>query len=168
MKEKYQAILKTNGWTLTDQKEKIKAEILKEKVKDKVISWRLIDTVSAYIDPLGKGYITQKKAVISALTKAASLLSQGAKSSEATAEAAKSQNVYKTFVASEARRVEKKDNWEKLILEGIFKLSKGQVSPVLISQSGASFWVVRIVDGTDSDFAKFEDWLEAKKKQYVK
>lgn len=163
----YLTILAGNGWSEDDARKKLEEQILEEKVKMKVVAWRLIDGVSAYLDPLSETYPEQKQVVINSLTKASSSLSDGNDIFQAQVKAAGDQDVIKKFGLTVSRKIEK-GGWDSKIFEGILKLRKGEVSQVLISNSGASFWVVKVIDGNDSSFTKFEDWLESKRGEYVR
>ncbi len=166
--DKYTNIIKGNNWSLDDQRNKITFTILKDKLAVKVTSWRVIDGISAYLDPLEKSYPSKKEVVTTTLLKAGNSLSKQASVSAATTEAAKGQTVIKNFGKVEGKRVKKKDDLDKKILEGVFKTNKGQISPVLISESGGSFWIVRIIDSNDTSYSNYQEWLEIKMKEYVK
>lgn len=166
-KDLYQAALIANQWNWEGERNKIQNGILKRKIENQVVGWRLIDGVSTYLNPLAQEYPTLKNSAVNSLEKVKTLLSQGKTASESAEEALKDYKAINKFVVHEIKKIEKADDWDKKIKEGIFLLGKGQVSNVLISASGGSFWVVRIIDSSSTAFDSYDNWLKAKKKQYA-
>lgn len=164
--EKYDAILKTNGWTVEDQKEKILDGILKEKIEEKVVAWRVVEGASLFKDTLSSDFEAQKKKAQASLEK----VREGMLASKTTRDAieeAKKAGFDKLIRYNEPVKVRKSDNWDPEFIQTFFGLTKGSISQV-VSSVGGSFMVVIILDSNDGQFASYQDWLDSVKKDYLK
>ncbi|MBI2018092.1 SurA N-terminal domain-containing protein [Candidatus Daviesbacteria bacterium] len=164
--EKYNDILKTNGWTIDEQKEKIQDELLKEKVEDQVVAWRLVEGASLFKDTSSSDFAVQKKKAQDSLEKVRAGMLAGKTPKDAIEEAKKGGSD-KLIRYNEPVRVIKSDNWDPEFIQAFFGLTKGSISTV-ISSAGGSFMVVKIVDANDAPYASYQDWLDSVKKDYLK
>lgn len=164
--QNYQEILATNGWTLEEEKEKIKTFLLRQEVAEKVVAWRKVSGLTAFRDPQDPAFENKSTQVKETLEFARNLILAGKTPDEALVEIKKNPRLDKGVALLSARRVEKSEGWTPQFKEAIFNLKTGEVSSVVVS-SGGSFGVLKVLEIGGGNYNSYEDWLAAGQKKYL-
>lgn len=163
--ENYNRIISGNGWTLQDQREKIKGEMLKKKITNKVIAWRIVEKASGFNSTLDPNFEENRKILRSTLEKIRNEMLQGKSVRQAVSDL-NDPEATKNLGTTENEEVRKSDQRAQEFRDTFFSLHKGDISEVVSEPGGASL-VARILDENDSPYASFEDWLNSMKVEYT-
>ena len=135
-------------------------QLLEEKVKDKVISWRKVNFLLSYKDQTMVNYVMLVKRAENSLNLVKSKVDNGMEFEKAYEEAQKDSNFDKTIVFEKNVNISS-STIDKQIYTEVSKLKKGSVSQVLNNGAGA-FVLIQILEVNDSQYSTFEEWLNEK------
>ncbi len=161
----YNKILKNNGWTMQDQKDKIRNTLLKEKVVDKVIAWRLVNYVGSSQNVAAPNYASKTAEATANITKARQYLREGKSAKEAASLVTNNFTTSFNIYYGENVKLTRLSKIDEKFINGIFQLHTGETSNV-IGAGTPAMMTARILEENDTQFNSYEEWLNTMKKLY--
>lgn len=143
----------------------LKIALLKNKLKEKLVSFREIETASIFV-PEGPDMELRFGSAKRLLGEFRDDVSAG-KSFEQANELAKQKGYYNPGLTINKQRLIKKDLSLNFLGQAAFTLQKGAVSDVIDSRGG-TLGIVFIHEAGDYDYNSLEEWLTAQKAKLVK
>jgi len=131
--------------------------LLEEAVKQAVISWRKIDAVTVFRNPLASNYTVLLNDAKNKLGQMREVILNGS-----SIESAYNQiNTPKdnSLILQQEVLVTKNSGWIKALYEPLFQLKNGDISEVVDSESG-SLILAKIIDANDTPYDNFDSWYE--------
>lgn len=133
--------------------------VLEDKLKTKVISWRLIDYLFVFKESTLPTNASDIARVNKSYESVKAELAKGKTMKEAF-NTAKTTSGFDRFIAlNENRKVYKKD-MDGVISDAIFTYKKGQTTNIIDSKGG-TYILAKILDSNDTGFTSFDDWLQS-------
>lgn len=164
--ETYNNIIASNGWTPQEQRNKVKDIILKEKLTDKVVAWRLVEKVSGFRSPELKDYETQKANLRQSLEEVLKLMSTGASAKDAYEQVKNTFGTDPFIVLAEQEKVNRGDGWAVEFTQALFNTHKGEITQV-VETRGGSMMVAKILDENDTPYESYDQWFTEVKNAYT-
>ena len=143
-------------------REEIRISLLKNKLREKLITFRLIETATIFI-PEGPDMQVRFNSSITLLGEFRVDVQGGMSFAEAN-DIAKQKNYYNKGLVVNETYLTKKDAEMNFLGPTAFALKKGAVSEV-IESGGGPLGVVLVKDAGDYEVGSLEDWLAAEKKK---
>lgn len=161
----YNKILKGNGWTQQNQRNKIKNDLLKEKVANQVIAWRLVNYVGSSQNVAAPNFAAKTVEATINMTKAQQYLKEGKSAREAVSLVTNNFKNFFNLYYSDNVKIKKFSKINKIFIDGIFQYHKGETTPVIGSGTQAMM-TAQILDENNTPYNSYDEWLKAMKKLY--
>lgn len=146
--------------------EEVSFQVLKEKVQDRVVTWRKIDKFIVNKSPGDPAFTSKFENALISLEAIRTLLQQGSSSAEAYASAKAEVGFDKNIQFIQDEIVEGESRMISPFKDPIFALHTNGVSSVLDSLGG-TLLLVKVTGENNTEYGSYESWLTAMKAQTV-
>ncbi len=129
--------------------------ILEEKLKDKVISWKLVDYAVVFSE-------NQDNSIKASLEKLKSEVKNGKSIKEAYDNLKSTQGFYNKMRIVESEKVYQAGTWDQIYSDQLFKYNKKETTDII--EGNGSYRIAFIRDENVTQYRSFEDWYNQLKK----
>lgn len=140
--------------------------IMEDKLKNKVVAWRIVDYAFIFRSTIKPDYSTNAVKIKKSYDLIKAGIQSGKTIKQAFDEAKDTSGFDKAITITENKKVTKTD-FDKNTAEKIFALKKEETSDTL-DTGGGSFFLVKVLDTNNAQYSTFEDWFKAVEQTSVK
>lgn len=145
-----------------NEREEIRISLLKDKLREKLVTFRQIDTATIFI-PEGPDMQVRFNSARTLLNEFRSDIQVGRSFAEAN-DIAKQKTYYNRGLVIAEKYLTKKDTEMNFLGPTAFSLKKGDMSEV-VDSGGGTLGVILVKEAGDYEFGSLEEWLAAEKEK---